>query len=282
MISKPTIPELEKRALKIRLSLLEMFTTEKANHFGGCLSCVEILTALYFYKMNYCSANSNDPARDRFILSKGHSVPTQYVILAMLGIIGNQELATLKSLGSRLQGHPDILKTTGLEAPTGSLGQGLSFANGIALAARLDCLKFNIYVVLGDGELQEGQVWEAAMTTSHHGLSNICAIVDRNRYQSQGCVDDIKGVENIEQKFEAFGWRTARVDGHDLGKICAVLDATDTASSRPYLIVADTVKGKGVAFLENTYKYHNYQITAEQRSKAILEIQQQLESVERA
>lgn len=269
---------LEATVWKIRLELIRMFSHGKFHHFGGSLSCVELMTALFFYKMNYSLKNMLAADRDRFIISKGHSVPTQYVILSMLGIIPKDELQTIKQLGSRLQGHPDIRKTPGIEAPTGSLGQGLSFANGIALAARMDSLHFNIYLILGDGELQEGQVWEAAMTTSHYRLNNICIIIDRNKYQSQGAVDQLMGVEPLADKWQAFGWNTARIDGHDIHQVCQALDGHP--SQKPLAIIADTVKGKGVSFLENSYKYHNYQLTADEYAQAEKEILDHLKLLE--
>jgi transketolase len=210
--------------------------------------------------------------RDRFIMSKGHSVPTQYVVLSMLGIIPAGELITLKTLGSRLQGHPDIHKTPGIEAPTGSLGMGLSYANGIAMAGRLDGLRFNIYLLLGDGELQEGQVWEAAMNTAHRKLCNICVIVDRNKFQGQGEVDRLKGIEPLGEKWRAFGWETFQVDGHNLKQICDVLDKFDGTNSKPFVMIADTVKGKGVSFMENTYKYHNASLSEQEYCQALDEL----------
>jgi len=269
--------ELERKAQEVRLELIRMFSYGKAHHFGGSLSCVELVTALYFYKMNYSAEKADDPRRDRFIMGKGHSVPTQYVVLSMLGVIPKEELKSIKTLGTRLQGHPDILKTPGIEAPTGSLGQGLSFANGIALAARMDRLCFNIYVILGDGEIQEGQIWEAAMTSSHYGLNNICVLIDRNKYQSQGEVDAMKKIEPLEQKWEAFGWQATRIDGHDLSQICQALDMMDGKNDRPLAIIADTVKGKGISFIENTYKYHNFALTEDQFHSAEQEILSKLE-----
>jgi len=257
---------------EIRLDLLRMFSHGKAHHFGGSLSCVEILAALYLYKMNISKDALNDPKRDRFIMSKGHSVPAQYVLLSKIGALPGEELKTLKALGTRLQGHPDIRKTPGLEAPTGSLGQGLSFGNGMALAARLDGLVFNIYVLLGDGELQEGQVWEAAMASAHYGLGNICALVDRNKYQSQGAVDDLMGVEPLEGKFASFGWKCERVDGHDMAELCGALDRFTGMENRPTAIICDTVKGKGIRMMENTYKYHNYGLTSEEYAAAEKEL----------
>ena len=266
------LKELEKKAYQIRLELLRMFSHGKVHHFGGSFSCVELTTALYFYKMNYSAENKDDPARDRFIMSKGHSVPTQYVILAMLGIIPMDELKTIKRLGTRLQGHPDTLKTPGLEAPTGSLGQGLSYANGIALAAKMDNLAFNIYLILGDGELQEGQIWEAAMTTSHYHLKNICVIVDRNKYQSQGEVDQMMGIDPLTEKWKSFGWQSVKIDGHDIQQICQALDLMHDNNEKPLAIIADTVKGKGIRCIENTFKYHNFMLTEEEYLQAEKEI----------
>lgn len=266
------LKELEKKAYQIRLELLRMFSHGKVHHFGGSFSCVELTTALYFYKMNYSAENKDDPARDRFIMSKGHSVPTQYVILAMLGIIPMDELKTIKRLGTRLQGHPDTLKTPGLEAPTGSLGQGLSYANGIALAAKMDNLTFNIYLILGDGELQEGQIWEAAMTTSHYHLKNICVIVDRNKYQSQGEVDQMMGIDPLTEKWKSFGWQSVKIDGHDIQQICQALDLMHDNNEKPLAIIADTVKGKGIGCIENTFKYHNFMLTEEEYLQAEKEI----------
>lgn len=267
---------LQRAALEVRLELIRMFSYEKVHHFGGCLSCVDILTALYLYKMNFSAQRADAPQRDRFIMSKGHSIPAQYVLLARLEIIPKEELATIKMLGTRLQGHPDILKAPCLEAPTGSLGMGLSYANGIALAARLDGLKFNLYVLVGDGELQEGQIWEAAMTSSHYRLGNLCVLVDRNRFQSQGEVERGMGVEPLEDKWRAFGWEALRIDGHDLRQICDALDRMDGQREKPLAIIADTVKGKGVSFLEGTYQYHNAKLSREQYLRALEEIQQSL------
>jgi len=271
--------ELKKISAEMRLELLRMFSYGKAHHFGGCFSCVELVASLYFYKMNYSIDNMNDTSRDKFIMSKGHTVPTQYVALSRLGIIPKEELQTIKKIGTRLQGHPDINKTPGIEAPTGSLGQGLSYANGMALAGRLDKLDFNIFLILGDGELQEGQVWEAAMTTSQYRLNNICIIVDRNIYQSQGSVNEMMSVEPLDRKWESFGWDVRKVNGHDEEEICAALDAVNGRNSKPVAIIAETVKGKGIPFIENTYKYHNAKFTKEQYDAAEKELQEKLAKV---
>ena len=277
-LSEPKIEELELKAWEARLELIRMFSYGKAHHFGGSLSCVELVVCLYFHKMRYSAALKDDPGRDRFILSKGHSVPTQYVALAMLGVLPAEELRTIKQLGTRLQGHPDMAKTPGIEAPTGSLGQGLSFANGIALAARLDARDLKVFVLLGDGELQEGQVWEAAMTTSHHRLTNVCALIDYNKFQSQGSVQEIKGIEPLEQKLAAFGWEVVCVDGHDISMINRALDRVDGHNEKPIAIIASTIKGKGVSFMENTFKYHNYSPSRQEHLDAEREILLQIKS----
>lgn len=272
MITDTKKKELEKISKEIRLDLLRMFSYGKAHHFGGSMSCVEMVASLYFYKMNYSNELLNDVNRDRFIMSKGHTVPVQYVALSKLGVLAKEELKTIKQLGSRLQGHPDMGKTPGIEAPTGSLGMGLSFGNGIALAGRQSNLKFNVFIIIGDGELQEGQVWEAAMTTPHYKLGNVCILVDRNGYQSQGAVNDLMGVEPLEDRFASFGWDTARCDGHDLGAICGILDSFTGDGEKPLAIICDTIKGKGISFMENTYIYHNFNLTEEQYQIAENEI----------
>jgi len=268
MINEQKLAELIKISKEMRLDLLRMFSHGKAHHFGGSYSCVEMVTACYFYKMHISGDLIDDPERDRFVMSKGHTVPAQYIALSRLGVIPKDELKTIKTMGTRLQGHPDINKTPGLEAPTGSLGQGLSFANGFGLAGRLDGLKFNIYVIAGDGELQEGQNWEAMMTTAHYKLGNVCLLVDRNKYQSQGAIDDLMGIEPLEAKFEAFGWRAFRADGHDMKALCTALDEFSGEGDKPTAIVCDTIKGKGISFIEDTYKYHNYNLTEEEYKKA--------------
>ena len=268
--STDDIGTLENIAKNVRIELIKMFSTGKAHHYGGSLSCVEIVTALYFSKMNI--RDVTDPDRDRFIMSKGHTVPTQYVSLAMRGFIPMEELKTIKRLGTRLQGHPDVNKTPGIEAPTGSLGMGLSYANGISLAARLNRQNFNVYVVMGDGELQEGQPWEAAMTSAHYKLGNICLIVDANKYQSQGCVDDLLCIEPLEGKFESFGWDVQRIDGNNMGDLLSALSKFTGEGDKPMVIIADTVKGKGVDFMENTHAYHNNSLNDEQYAEALKQL----------
>ena len=275
-----SVKDLEIEAAKLRLTILRMFSYGKAHHFGGSMSSADLVTALYFYKMNYNADNYKSPNRDRFIMSKGHSVPTQYAALAEIGVIPKEELKTIKQLGSKLQGHPDINKTEGLEAPTGSLGQGLSYANGIAMSMKFDKTSFNTFVMLGDGELQEGQVWEAAMTTGHYKLNKITAIVDMNKYQSQGSISDLMGIEPLADKFSSYGWKAIRIDGHDMKQICAALDEAVSTEDKPVAIIADTIKGKGISFIEDSYKYHNYNLTEEQFQLAEKEILSAIEKLE--
>lgn len=272
MISHDEYSALERRAKLIRVALIRMMGAGKAHHFGGSLSCVEILTALYFHKMHYPAGEPGHADRDRLILSKGHAVPTQYACLAMLGVVPLDEIYSLKSLGSRLQGHPDVRKTPGLEAPTGSLGQGLSFANGLALAARLDRVPHRVYVLLGDGELDEGQVWEAAMTSAHYHLDNLTAVVDRNGLQAQGPTEALKHLESIPAKWGAFGWHVLECDGHDLKALCQALDEAASVRGQPSVVIARTVKGKGVSFLEHRYQYHNAPLSADEVARAMEEL----------
>ena len=264
---------LERRAHQVRIALVRMMGAGKAHHFGGSLSAVDILTALYFHAMHYVPGEPLHADRDRLLLSKGHAVPAQYVCLAMLGVLSEAELATLKTLGSRLQGHPDVRKTPGLEGPTGSLGQGLSFANGLAMAARLDASPHRVYVMLGDGELNEGQVWEAAMTAAHYRLDSLTAIVDRNGLQAQGRTEDLKGLEPLGAKWAAFGWGVLEVDGHNVQAICQALDEAASVRGRPTVLIAHTVKGKGVSFLEGRYQYHNAPLTPDELSRALAELE---------
>lgn len=269
MIDDQKLAELEAIARDLRYQVVRMMGAGKAHHFGGSLSIVELVTALYFYKMRYDPANPSWEERDRFVMSKGHTVPTQYAALARLGVIPMESLATLKRLGSILQGHPNACMTPGLEACTGSLGQGLSFANGIAMAARIRGLSIRVYCLLGDGELHEGQVWEAAMGTTAQRLDNMVAIVDRNRLKSQGLVDEAKPLEPLTDRWRAFGWEAMTVDGHDLRQICNSLDEAEKVKGRPVAIVANTVKGKGVPFMEGQFQFHNAPINEEQWQEAM-------------
>jgi transketolase len=279
MVTPQEIRRLERLAAEMRLQIVRMMGPGKAHHFGGSLSAADLVTALYFYKMRYDPANPSWPDRDRFLMSKGHSVPAQYAALAMLGVLPLEELATLKQFGSRLQGHPAMHCTPGLEGCTGSLGQGLSYANGLALAARLQGRSYHVYCLLGDGELHEGQVWEAAMTAPRYRLTNLTALVDQNGLKAMDAVAAAKDLEPLDERFAAFGWAVRRIDGHNMAEICAALDWATSQSERPAVILARTVKGKGVSFIENQVAYHNAALTEAQHAAAIAELIARLQEV---
>jgi transketolase len=267
-------------AAEMRCQIVRMFGAGKVHHYGGSLSATDLICALYFYKMRYDPRDPGWPDRDRFVLSKGHSVPAQYAALALAGFFPVAELGTLKKLDTRLQGHPAMHYTPGLEACTGSLGQGLSFANGIALAARVQRRAFRVYCLLGDGELHEGQVWEAAMTAPRLCLGNLTAIVDQNGLKAmddgRGCA---KPMDGLAARWAAFGWRVREVDGHDLPAICAALDWA-TAGEAPAVLLAQTVKGKGISFMEGQAAFHNAALTPEQWQQALAEVTAELNRLE--
>ena len=249
-----------------------MLTEAGSGHTGGSLSAADIVTALYFYKMRH---HPNDPKwieRDRFILSKGHAAPVLYAALALSGYFDKTLLSTLRKLGSPLQGHPCSRKLPGIEISTGSLGQGLSIANGIAMGLKLDSLSSRVYCLLGDGEIQEGQVWEAAMTASHYNLDNLCAIIDNNGLQIDGHCCDVMCVEPIVDKWAAFGWHVLDINGHDMDAIVSALNKAETLKGKPTMIVARTVKGKGVSFFEGKAEYHGLAPTHEELERALKEL----------
>lgn len=248
--------ELEKMCCDIRIDSIKMTTGAKSGHPSSCMSCAEIIGVTILDVMNFGPDNKDDPDRDRFVLSKGHAAPAYYSALSKKGFFPNEELFTLRGLGSRLQGHPDMKKTPGVEFSTGSLGMGLSVANGMAMACKLDGTDSNIFVLMGDGELQEGQVWEAAMTASHNKLSKLVAIIDRNMLQCDGLTEDIKALEPLKEKFESFGWEVFEVDGHNVAALQDVLRAAKDVSDRPSIIIANTVKGKGVKEIEGVCSWH--------------------------
>jgi transketolase len=267
--SAETIRALTREAAETRLQLVRAMGPTKAHHFGGSLSVADIMVALYHYKLRVRGDDPDWADRDRCILSKGHAVPAQYVCLARRGFFPMEELRTLKTLGSVLQGHPDMRKTRGLEANTGSLGMGLSAGNGVALAGRARRLTYRVYVILGDGECEEGQVWEAAMTASHYRLASVTAIVDRNGLQATGKTEDLRGLDSLAAKWRAFGWNTLEIDGHDMAAICLALDKASASRSRPTAIIARTTKGRGVPFLEGQVSSHNVSITTDQYQSAV-------------
>jgi transketolase len=272
MARSDEIQRIQGIAWDLRADVVKMIGVGKPGHLGGSCSLAEIAAALYFSKMHFDPKALKDPNRDRFLVSKGHSVLIQYAALVELGAIPRSEMGKLKTIGGILQGHPDLM-TPGIEAVTGSLGQGLSIANGIALSLRLAKSPARVYVVMGDGELAEGQLWEAAMASARFKLASVTAIVDRNRIQATGPTKDIFDIPNLEEKWRAFGWNVLSVDGHDVGALLDVLDEATAYKGGPTVIVAETVKGKGISFAENTAAFHNGAMSQEQYDKALVEIE---------
>ena len=264
--------ELNKQGDRLRLHVVKMIGSEKKGHFGGSLSAADIVAALYFKVMNIDPKNLKDVNRDRFILSKGHSCPVQYAALACIGAFPKHELQTFKELGSMLQGHPDRNKTPGIEVNTGSLGQGLSQGNGIALAMKMSNNPAHVYVVVGDGELNEGQVWEAAMFTAAKKLDNLTLIVDKNNLQAMGKTYDRLKNDNLKDKFTAIGFSTVEIDGHDMDKIVEAINKAKN-DGLPSCIIANTVKGKGIKEAENNPAFHNGSLDLNQYEKAIADLE---------
>ncbi len=270
------LAELEAKANDIRKDIVSMIAQAGSGHPGGSLSIAEIMTALYFGGvMKHDSQNPTDPTRDRFVLSKGHAAPALYAALAHAGYFPCDELSSLRKFGTRLQGHPDSNKLPGVEVCTGSLGQGLSIAAGMACGLRLENNPAQVFTVLGDGECQEGQVWEAAMFAAHQKLGNLIAVVDYNRLQIDGCVDEVCSPSSLEEKFAAFGWDVISTQGNDMAAIQAVLlEARDKHTSAPCAIIAHTTKGKGVSFMEDNAGWHGKAPSAEQCEQALSELDQ--------
>ena len=268
-----SLEELQAISKRVRREIIEMIGAAKSGHPGGSLSAVEIVVELYFDYMRIDPRNPKWPDRDRFILSKGHGAPVLYAVMAEAGYTPLDQLNTLRQLGSIYQGHPDVRFMPSLEASTGSLGQGLSLAIGMGLAARLDGRGFRTYVMLGDGEIQEGQIWEAAMSAAFHKVDNIVAIVDYNGIQLDGFVKDIMEVAPLAEKWRAFGLHTLEIDGHNLPVIQKALREAEATKGKPTCIVAHTVKGKGVSFMENNPKFHGMAPTADEMKLALQELQ---------
>jgi len=267
------IPFLKKQAKLVRVEILKMLTIAGSGHTGGSLSAADIVTALYFSKMRHKPDEPGWRERDRFILSKGHAAPLLYAVLAMTGYFDISALKTLRKLGSPLQGHPCSRVLPGVEISTGSLGQGLSVSNGMAIGMKMDNIGSRVYCLLGDGEIQEGQVWEAAMTAAHYKLDNICAIVDLNGLQIDGPVSKVKAIEPVASKWAAFGWNVIDIDGHDMKEILDALDNAETVKGKPSIILAHTIKGKGVSFFEGKVEYHGMAPTPEELEKALKEME---------
>jgi transketolase len=251
-----TIEELKRMAGIIRCDIIEMICTAGAGHPGGSLSAADIVTALYFRVMRIDPGRPDWPDRDRFILSKGHACPVWYAALAERGYFDKAQLATLRQLNSILQGHPDMHKTPGVDMTVGSLGHGLSAGVGMALSAKLRKKDYRVWVVVGDGESQEGSIWEAAMSAAKWKLDNLTAVLDRNHLQNDFCVDDEMPIEPIDEKWRAFGWHVAKIDGHKMEEVVDALEAARDRKGIPSMIIAETVKGKGVSFMENVADWH--------------------------
>ncbi|MBM3853351.1 MAG: transketolase [Verrucomicrobia bacterium] len=264
--------ELARKGCELRRLVVEAIGVGHRGHFGGALSAADVVACLYFHTLRHRPHEPRWPDRDRFLLSKGHAAPAQYAALALAGYFPRADLVNLKELGCHLQGHPDTLRTPGVEANTGALGQGLSLANGMAIAARHDGRPSRHYVIIGDGELGEGQVWEAAMFSAARRLDNVCAIIDRNGIQATGPICDRMDIGAVADKWRAFGWHTLEIDGHDPAAIVGAFEAATTTRGRPTALVARTVKGKGISFAENTAAFHNNEFTADQYRTALAEL----------
>jgi transketolase len=249
-----------------------MLTLAGSGHPGGSLSAVELITVLYFTKLRHNPRDPLWPDRDRMVFSKGHGCPLWYAVLAECGYFPKEELRTLRKFGSILQGHPDKLRTPGVDISSGSLGQAFSAACGMAAAGKIDKKDYRIYVLLGDGEIQEGQVWEAAMSASHYKLDNLCAILDYNGFQIDGRTADVMNIEPLTNKWEAFGWNVISIDGHDINQITSAYNKAEKTKEKPTIIIAKTVKGKGVSFMEHTSDWHGKTPNKDESEKAMKEI----------
>lgn len=264
--------QLQIAACNIRMGIIEGVYAAKSGHPGGSLSIAEVLAYLYFKEMNIDPAKPDMPLRDRMILSKGHTAPGLYSALANRGYFPVEHLKTLRKLNSNLEGHPDMKHTPGVDMSSGSLGQGISVAAGVALAAKLDGDAFRVYSILGDGELEEGQVWEAAMFAGHKQLDTLCAIIDNNNLQIDGCLDEVNSPYPIAEKFKAFNWYTIEVDGHDFDQLENAFQQARANKGKPTAIIMKTIKGKGVSFMENKASWHGAAPNEEQYNIAIKEL----------
>ncbi|WP_044039311.1 transketolase [Clostridium bornimense] len=263
---------LGEKANIVRQDIINMLTESSSGHPGGSLSCTDILVTLYFNEMRYDVKNPNDENRDRFVLSKGHAAPALYATLSEAGFFPKEELMTLRKINSKLQGHPNMNYVPGVDMSTGSLGQGISTAVGMALAGKLDKKDYRVYTILGDGELEEGQVWEATMCAAHYKLDNLTAFVDYNGLQIDGNVTDVMNPEPISNKFEAFNWNVISIDGHNYEEILSAINEAKNVKDKPTVIVCKTVKGKGVSFMENQCGWHGTAPNKEQCEAAMKEL----------
>ncbi len=272
-ISDEKLKELGNIARELRIDILKMLNAAGSGHIGGSLSAVEILVALFFAKLRFRPQEPKWEDRDRLVLSKGHGVPALYAIMAKVGYFPRSELMTLRKQNSRLQGHPSMIDLPGIEMSTGSLGQGLSVAHGMSLGLRLDEKDARVYAVLGDGEMEEGMVWEGAMSAAHYRSDNLCVIADRNRIQQDGFVENIMNLEPLADKWKAFGWNVIDIDGHDIAQVIHALDQAETIKGKPTAIIAQTIKGGGVSIFANNPKYHGVSPTDDELAVALKELE---------
>ena len=279
-MDKTEIRKLEIAAAKIRLGVIEGVYRAKSGHPGGSLSAADIFAYLYFKEMNVDPAEPKAADRDRFVLSKGHCAPGLYAALALRGYFDEKELLRLRQIGAMLQGHPDMKGTPGVDMSTGSLGQGISAAVGMALAGKLDGKSYRVYALLGDGEIEEGQVWEAAMFAAHRKLDNLCVIIDYNGLQIDGKVAEVAGPEPLDEKLRAFGFEVAEVNGHDFTELALAFEQAKRCKEKPFAIICSTVKGKGVSFMENQAGWHGKAPDAAQYEQAVGELRKNLEVLE--
>ncbi|MBI4597490.1 MAG: transketolase [Candidatus Omnitrophica bacterium] len=270
---QPDLQALKKLAVELRQAILRMIANAGSGHPGGSLSMVELLVGVYWHALRHDPTRPQWPDRDLFLLSKGHGCPALYAVLAYQGYFPKDELMTLRKYPTRLQGHPERNSVPGIEISAGSLGQGLSMANGLAMADRLDGRARRIYCLMGDGEIQEGQVWEAAMTAHHHKLDAVCAIIDANQLQQNGPVKEIQDIEPLADKWRAFGWHTIEIDGHDIAQVCRAYDEAATITGKPQVVVARTVKGKGVSFMELNHAWHGVAPKPDELERALKELE---------
>ncbi|MEO0234449.1 MAG: transketolase [candidate division WOR-3 bacterium] len=266
------VQKLKEISKKARIDILKMVYNASSGHIGGAFSAIDIMVYLYFHKMNYSLENYQDNTRDRFILSKGHASAALYTCLAYKGIIPESDLMTFRKINSSLQGHPSKKLTKGVETSTGSLGQGLSFANGVAIGLKLKKINSKVYVMIGDGEINEGQIWEALMTSIRYKLDNLRIILDYNHLQIDGFIEDIKDPKPTKEKFDSFGFETFVMDGHNFQEIDNTFTKADQVKNKPVFIIANTIKGKGVSFMENNVDFHGNPPTKEQYEKALAEL----------
>ncbi|MBD5111234.1 MAG: transketolase [Ruminococcaceae bacterium] len=273
------VRELEIAATKVRIGIIEGVHAAKAGHPGGSLSAADLMTYLYTHRMNVDPKNPRDPKRDRLVLSKGHAAPVLYSVLALRGFFPMEEMKTLRKIDSRLQGHPDLNKIPGVDMTTGSLGQGISAACGMALSGKISCEPYKVYAVLGDGEIEEGEVWEAAMFAAHYQLDNLVAVVDNNNLQIDGKISDVMSPYPIDEKFKAFGWHVININAHDFSEMEKAFNEAETVMQKPTVIIMRSTKGKGVSFMEDQVGWHGKAPNDEQYKIAIDELNAHLKEL---